>query len=68
MLRMNITYSFSSTTKLIKFLPVSESKFYDTLYSLETEPISKTQELLHNVFDNLNKKNSIKKRKINSKK
>ncbi len=41
--------------KLIPFIPKTECKFYDSLYSLDLPKVCKTQELLHQNFDNQNK-------------
>jgi hypothetical protein len=39
------------TQKLIPFIPKTECKFYDSLYSLDSPKVSRTQELLHQNFD-----------------
>ncbi len=41
--------------KLISFIPKTECKFYNSLYSLDSPKVSKTQELLDQNFDNQNK-------------
>jgi hypothetical protein len=46
--------------KLIPFIPKTECKFYDSLYSLDSPKVSKTQELLHQNFDNQNKDRIVK--------
>jgi hypothetical protein len=40
--------------KILKYIPnklQNEFNFYDTLYSINSMPISKTQVLLHELFD-----------------
>jgi hypothetical protein len=51
--------------KLIEFIPKNDSAFYKTLYSLDSVPMPKSQELIHELFDLTNEKtkNSVKKRK-----
>jgi hypothetical protein len=45
--------------KILKYIPnklQNEFNFYDTLYSINSMPISKTQVLLHELFDQKNQK------------
>ena len=49
---------FQDLQKILEFIPKSSnSKFYESLYCTETAPISKSQKLLHNLFDEKNKNN-----------
>ena len=58
--------------KIIKYIPKgNNSKFYDSLYRLDKTKISKSQKLLHNLFDkfnqNINNKNQLLSKKHKSK-
>jgi hypothetical protein len=57
---------FLDLQKIIEFIPKSiNSKFYESFYCAETIPISKSQKLLHKLFDekNKNKKSNESKRR-----
>lgn len=58
------TTKFLDLQKILEFIPKSNnSKFYESLYCTETAPISKSQKLLHNLFDEKNKSNESKRRR-----
>jgi len=48
---------FLDIQKILEFIPKSTNyKFYETFYCTETIPISKSQNLLHKIFDEKNEK------------
>ncbi len=52
---------FLDLQKILEFIPKStNSKFYESLYWAEKAPISKSQQLLHNLFDEKNKNKKSK--------
>ena len=49
---------FFDMQKILKYIPnklQNEFNFYDSLYSIDSIPIPKTQVLLHQLFDQKNK-------------
>ncbi len=53
--------------KLKDFIPKTVSEFYNTLYSLDSVPKSKSQELMHELFDLTNEKTKTCSKKRKSK-
>jgi len=54
---------FLDMQKIMEFIPkTSNSKFYDTLYSIDNISCAKSQKLLHKLFDKCNKINKYKSR------